>query len=121
MSSCETPKGMRVEGACENERNLANSDLYKDIIREAYGVNDVICGHHIIYTATEKRGGFDYTIVQELPSADAMMFHHDVARKLWGRNFKRILSKLACEPIETRDALLGTLYYSRKRGAKKGK
>jgi len=113
MPSCETPKGLRIEGTCENERNLANSDLYKDIVREAFGVKDVICGHHIIYTSDEMRDGYNYTIVQEMPSADAMMFNHDVARKLWGDRYKTVLSQLACEPIETRDKLLAELYYGR--------
>lgn len=113
-----TPTGLKMEGAYENDRNAVYSELYKAIIREAYEVKDVICAHHLVYVKVERRpDGFEYQQVQEVPSADSLIFDHEVALKLWGKGFKKVLTKLACEPIDTRDQLLAKLYYSRKRKA----
>lgn len=109
-----TPSGIKLEGAYENDRNGENADLYKAIIREAYGVTDVICGHHLVYQVEDKRAdGFTYTFVEEIPSADTLIFDHDVAEKIFGAEFKRILTILALTPIAERDKLLGDFYYGR--------
>lgn len=109
-----SPVGTKLEGNYENDRNADSAELFKAIIREAYGVKDVIIAHHLVYVTREKRDGFDYEIVQEIPSADTLIFDHAVARKIWGDQYKSILTRLACEPVETRDTLLHLLYYSRK-------
>ena len=110
-----TPAGMKIEGTYENDRNAEASDLFKCIIREAYNVKDVIIAHHLVYVNSEVReDGFTYTIVEEVPSADALIFDHDVAKKIFGEDkYKDVLVKLALEPIATRDKVLGELYYSR--------
>jgi hypothetical protein len=110
-----TPSGIKLDGPYENDRNGENAELYKAIIREAFGVTDVICGHHLVYQVEDKRAdGFTYTFVEEIPSADTLIFDHDVAKKIWGPDFKRILGMLALTPIADRDKLLADLYYSRK-------
>lgn len=109
-----TPTGLKIEGAYENDRNVENNALYKAIIREAYGVQDVICGHHLVYEVEDKRDdGFTYQIIEEIPSADALIFDHKVAKKLWPDHWQECLTKLALEPVETRDKLLGQLFYGR--------
>lgn len=107
-----TPNGLKIEGAYENDRNTENSALYKAIIREVFGVTDVICGHHLVYEVREKRAdGFVYETIQEIPSADALIFDHDVASKLWPDDWKNILTILALTPVAERDKLLGDFYY----------
>lgn len=114
MSNCFTPNGLKVHGYYENERNQKNATLYKAIICEAFDVKDVICGHHIIYLIEETRAdGFVYQVIEEVPSADALIFDHDVARRIWGEGYRDYLVKLALVPIEERDALLAELYYGR--------
>lgn len=109
-----TPTGIKIEGQYENDRNVENNTLYKAIIREAYGVTDVICGHHLVYQLEEKRpDGFTYQLIEEIPSADALIFDHGVAKKIWGDRWKDVLVRLALEPVETRDKLLADLYSSR--------
>lgn len=110
-----TPGGMKLEGAWENDRNSVWAKLYEDIICEAWDVKDrkVICAHHLTFVRVEVRGGFEYQIVQEVPSADALIFDHEVARRLWGDRFLYVLAQLAREPVERRDQLLSRLYYSR--------
>lgn len=101
--------GTRIEGTYENDRNAESSDLFKAIIRKVYNVKDVIVAHHLVYVTVENRDGFDYQIVQEVPSADALIFDHAVAKCLWPDAWQTNLTKLALEPIPTRDALLATL------------
>lgn len=117
-----TPGGVKLDGIYENDRNADGSLFFKDMIREAFGVKDVICGHHLLYVTVEKRndpgtGPYDFQIVEEIPSADALLFDTDVAAKIWGPNeYRNVLMRLAVEPIATRDKLAAELYYARKRG-----
>lgn len=108
-----TPTGIKISGAYENDRNADSSELFKAIVRETCGCQDVIVAHHIVYVTTEERDGFHYEIVEEIPSADALIFDHRIARTLWGDDFKDILCQLAAEPPETRDVLLAELYRHR--------
>lgn len=109
-----TPTGLKLEGPYENDRNGENSTLYKAIIREAFGVTDVICGHHLVYEVEDKRAdGFTYQIIEEIPSADTLIFDHNVAKKIWGNAWQDNLVKLALEPCATRDKLLGQLWEAR--------
>lgn len=110
-----TPTHIKVEGPFENDRNGCYADLYKAIIREAYGVKDVIIGHHLVYEVEDKRADeFTYTFVQEIPSADALIFDHEVAKKIWGCDWLRILQDLASTPTIDRDALLAHYWEMRK-------
>jgi hypothetical protein len=56
----------------------------------------------------------------ELPSADMLIFDHDVAKKLWGDNWQAVLTQLALIPISERDAKLAELYYGRSPSASCG-
>lgn len=108
-----TPGGLKLEGAYENDRNSDCRDCFKDTIREAFGVQDVIIAHHLTYVRVEKRDGFDYQVVEEIPSADALIFDHEIAQRLWGASWQHCLTLLALEPVETRDELFARMYYAR--------
>jgi hypothetical protein len=110
-----TETGMKVEGGYENTRNSIWSDMFKSVIREVYNVQDVIIAHHLVYVKEEKHSdGFNYQIVEEIPAADTLIFDHEVARKLFGEDFKQQLMQLACEPVETRDSLFAELLDTRR-------
>lgn len=124
-----TPTGLKLEGAWENDRNAESRDLLKAIVREVYGAEDVIVAHHIAYVAKEERTENDehgiprtyhYETVEEIPSSDTLIFDHDAARKLWGSAWQTILTKLALEPVETRNALLGKFWAARNQLLKDG-
>lgn len=104
-----TKGGAKMEGAWENDRNAANRELYKAIIKEVYGAEDCIIAHHLVYSFQEG----DYFIVEEIPSADTLIFDHAVMKKLFGDGFREVLTTLALEPVETRDAKLAELYNGR--------
>lgn len=111
-----TPTGLKLEGAYENDRNTENRELFSAIIREAFGVKDVICGHHLVYMVDDKRDdGFIYSVVQEVPSADALIFDHAVMKKLFGNRYLDIMAELAVLPVDdgSRDQHLAMLYYGR--------
>src|SRR5262249_5784133 len=108
-----TPGGLKIEGPYENDRNAASRELFKAILQEVYGADQCIIAHHLVYEAIEKRDGFDFRVIEEIPSADTLIFDHDVAKTLWGAHWKASLTQLALEPVETRDALLAHLYYGR--------
>lgn len=112
-----TPAGTKINGAWENDRNALGAALFKSIIREACGVTDVIVAHHLVYVNEEKRDGFNYEIVEEIPSADTLIFDHDIAKRIWGDEWRAALTRLALEPAETRDVLLAHLYSNRGRGS----
>ena len=69
-----TPNGLKLEGAWENDRNAESRDLFKAIVREVYGAEDVIIAHHIAYVAKEERiedgRQYHYELVEEIPSAE---------------------------------------------------
>lgn len=109
-----TPTGIKIDGAYENDRNADSSELFKSIIREVYSCKDVIIAHHLVYVHEDKReDGFAYQIVEEIPSADSLIFDHDVAKKLWGTSWRDVLTSLALEPAKTRDKLLAEYWTNR--------
>lgn len=107
---------MKDFAAYENSRNKEHSDLYKAIIRKAFGKDDdVIVAHHLCYSIQDG----DEFRVEEIPSADTLIFDHEIAKKIWGVNkainttlpqWQANLIQLAFEPTETRDALLNKLW-----------
>lgn len=109
-----TPSGLKVEGSWENDRNQQSSDLFKAIMREAFNVQDVIIGHHLLYVCEDKRDdGFSYQVVQEIPAADTLIFDHEIAKKIWGSHWKNVLTNLALTPVEKRDAALKQYWEAR--------
>lgn len=110
-----TPSGVKLEGQWENDRNAAASPCFKAMIREAYGVQDVIIGHHLIYETRDKRAdGYVYEVVEEIPSADTLLFDHDVAKKIWGLSrYLDVLKILATTPQTQRDGMAAKLYAAR--------
>jgi hypothetical protein len=92
----------------ETARNHTSHSLFTDILHEAFGkADETVIGHHVCFSAD---GG---DTLQEIPSADSMIFDHDIAKKIWGVGYKDVLSRLAQVPAEERDALLGEMYYNR--------
>ena len=89
----------------ENTRNTSNSKLYEAIIRTVFDdVEQVGCGHHLMFSRSNG-------VLDEFPSADYLIFNHDVAKRLWGDHYKHALTRLALAPVETRDQLLHKLFY----------
>lgn len=109
-----TPTGLRVEQPYENDRNADCKPILKAIIKEVFGTDECMVGHHISFETSDRRpDGFVYTITQEYPSIDTLMFDHAVAKKLWGSAWQSVLTQLALTPTENRDQVLADLYAKR--------
>lgn len=92
----------------ESRRHTDNIDLFEAMIREVYDdVTMIVAGHHIMFMRQGQK------LPTEIPSADALIFDHAVARGLWKDDHRAVLTKLALEPTETRDALLRQLFNDR--------
>lgn len=92
----------------ENARNTDNEALFAAMVREAYpDANLIVAGHHIFY----RRDGRDGP--EEIPSADALIFDHFIAQRVWKADWQSVLTRLALEPVATRDALLARLFGER--------
>lgn len=92
----------------EARRITDNIDLFEAIIREAYqNVTMVVGGHHIMFIQE------GCPLPGEIPSADALIFDCDVARAIWKDGYRDVLTKLALEPVATREALLRELFAQR--------
>lgn len=92
----------------ESKRNTDNIDVFEGMIRESHeGVKTVVAGHHIMFMREGQ------PLPGEISSADTLIFDHVVAQRVWGEGYKEVLTKLALEPIATRDALLRELYCGR--------
>lgn len=109
-----TPQGTKIEGQYENDRNAENSKLFSDIIKEAYNVDQVIIAHHLVYVIQDTdKDGFNIQVIEEVPSADSLIFDHEVAEKIWGPSYLVILQELASLPQVQRDQKLSEYYYAR--------
>ena len=94
----------------ETKRNADNAALFEAMLREVYpNVTFVAAGHHIMFMCE------GLPLPGEVASADTLIFDHCIAQTIWGADYRNVLATLACEPAESRDALLHTLYYGRVR------
>ncbi len=93
----------------ENARNKQHAALYTAMMKAAFGSNAaVLIGHHLTF---ELNG--DIATENEIPSADTMIFDHDVMGAIFGARSIAIMQELAATPVEQRDALLACYWNSR--------
>lgn len=93
----------------ENKRNTDNEGLFRDMLQLAYpDTNLVVSGHHIFHRRDASAQH------EEIPSADALIFDHTIAKAIWGEAaYMGALTLLAVTPAEDRDALLQHLFITR--------
>jgi len=87
----------------ENERNKKHAALYTKLIKRAYGegASEVLIGHHLTF---ESHG--DLNTENEIPSADTLLFDHEIMRRVFGEKALWVMMGLAQQPAEERDAAL---------------
>lgn len=100
--------------ARENERNAANRALYTEVLRAAGLVNQEqggsIIAHHLCFSTTTDDGKF---VVEEIPSADTLIFCHEIMRTVFGENYLDVMMLLASLPQPERDETLRELFNHR--------
>ena len=90
----------------ENSRNKKHAHCYTALLKaglkERAGFHiDVLVGHHITY---EVNGQLETE--GEIPSADCLMFDHDIMQEVFGEEAIPLMMRLAALPCEERDKLL---------------
>lgn len=88
----------------ENARNKEHAQLYINLIQRAMSGCAVFIGHHLAF---ELNG--DLATENEIPSADTLLFDHDIMTAVFGNDAKVVMRKLAEVPVGDRDTLLNTL------------
>lgn len=80
----------------ENNRNKRNAGLYCYMLHLAYGPNyDVLIGHHLNF---QEHGHIN--TINEVSSADTLIFDHEVMSKIFGKEAKRVMIALASVPSD---------------------
>lgn len=89
----------------EHARNKRNAAVYEQLIRLAYAREGssimTLTGHHLTF---ELDG--DLSTENEIPSADCMMFDHEIMGRVFGSRAIAIMQGLAAVPCDQRDAIL---------------
>lgn len=88
----------------ENVRNKSNHGVYEKFLRRAVGEPDanVLIVHHLTVKTKDQDPN-------EIPSADTMMFCHELMKAVFGAKAQEYMQRLAAVPVERRDALLAQL------------
>lgn len=79
----------------ENERNKANAALFTRMIRLAFGDKDqIMIAHHLTFEVDN-----DLNTVNEIPSADTLIFDHEAMGRIFGKQALSIMKDLAALPV----------------------
>lgn len=75
----------------EGKRNRANADLFQAMLLIAWGEGcSVITGHHVSFLFDG-----DLSTEDEIPSADCLLFDHDVMGTLFPGDYQEIMATIA--------------------------
>lgn len=95
--------------AGEGKRNRANADLFQALLCLAWGDNcSVITGHHVSFLFDG-----DLSTEDEVPSADSVLFDHDIMSGVFPDDYLKIMSALAPMPRYDREDYVRALVCKR--------
>lgn len=97
----------------ENDRNVHNGSLFVNIIKAAFGIDEVVMvGHHFVFEPRTAMTELDLTKLNEIPSADTVLFDHDIMGAVFGPVSGMVIVELAKHPVSTgaRDAKARELF-----------
>jgi len=90
----------------EGRRNRVHALLYANIITRAYGATfELFVGHHVAFKAKHD----NLTTENEIPSADTLLFDHEIMRELFGNQAIPVMQQLAAVPCNAREQLLESM------------
>ena len=91
----------------ENDRNTHHGPVFIDLIRKAFGIDEVVMvGHHFVFEPQKAMQQFDLSKLNEIPSADTLIFDHDIMKAVFGDRALPLMAKLSQVPAESRDAIV---------------
>lgn len=84
----------------ENDRNTHHGALYVDIIKAAFGIDEVVMvGHHFVFEPAQAMAAQDLSKLNEIPSADTVLFDHDIMGAVFGPVSSLVIPALAKLPV----------------------
>lgn len=93
----------------EGKRNRHNADLFHAMLCIAWGQDcAVITGHHVSFMFDG-----DLSTEDEVPSADCLLFDHEVMRAIFPGDYRDILQRLALMQRYDRENLVRALVCER--------
>ena len=91
----------------ENDRNTHHGPVFIDLIKKAFGTDEVVMvGHHFVFEPQQAMQRFDLSKLNEIPSADTLIFDHDIMKAVFGEHALPLMAKLSQVPAESRDAIV---------------
>lgn len=91
----------------ENDRNTHHGDVFIDLVKRAFGIDEVVMvGHHFVFEPQSAMTALDLTKLNEIPSADTMIFDHDIMKEVFGDKAIPLMMQLAQVRAEERDAIV---------------
>lgn len=85
-----------------NDRNKRHADTFARLMHLALGqTTQVFIGHHLSFQLNG-----DLATENEIPSADCLMFDHDIMGKVFGAKALAVMLRLAALPCDQRDDTL---------------
>lgn len=98
----------------ENDRNTHHGDLFMTLIKEAFGVDEVVMvGHHFVFEPSQDMVRRDLSHMNELPSADTTLFDHPIMTAVFGDKAIPLMQAMAGVPVEQRDEILRAAFIER--------
>jgi hypothetical protein len=90
----------------EGRRNREHAALFAGLITRAYGTTfELFVGHHVAFKARHQ----NLTTENEIPSADTLIFDHEIMKEVFGDKYLGVLVQLAQVPCGQREELLSKL------------
>lgn len=90
--------------AWENERNVHHGAVFIELIQRAFEVGEVVMvGHHFVFEPKAAMQHLDLTKLNEIPSADTMLFDHEIMTAVFADRAVEIMVALARLPAAKRD------------------
>lgn len=92
----------------ENDRNHRHAAVYERFLRRALDKPEVavLIGHHITFEFDcDGDGKLDIATMNEVPSADCLLFDHELMGKVFGKHALTIMATLSQVSCEERDEL----------------
>lgn len=92
----------------ENDRNTHHGALFIEIVKRAFGISEVVMvGHHFVFEPQASMTALDLTKLNEIPSADTMLFDHPIMFAVFGeKDALTIMQACALVPVELRDDII---------------
>lgn len=97
----------------EGRRNKQNAALYATLVCGSYGQSfEMFIGHHLAY----KQKHEEITTLSEIPSADTLLFDHEIMIDVFDVRALDVMAQLARTPAVHREGLLAQMLHDHAKG-----